>query len=148
MSGSKVQWPGARRTTVAALLAGAFICSTAAAAPLPVSVELNKLEQAENACRAFLVFHNETQSTFDVLKFDLVLFDTDGLVVKRVGVDTGPLPGDKISLKVFDIAELPCERIGRVLLNTVVDCADTSGPRQDCLNLISTSARGAVEFVK
>jgi len=113
-----------------------------------VTVELNKLEPNGGACRAYLVLENGTASAFDTLTLDLVMFDTDGVVAKRLAVETAPLPAGKTSLKVFDIDGLPCGAVGRVLLNDVMACADASGPRDDCLGLVAPAARGPVAFVK
>jgi len=113
-----------------------------------VLIELNKLETSGAACRAYLVVENTTKSTFQTLKLDLVLFDPEGVVARRFAVETAPLPASKTSLKAFDIDGLPCDRVGRVLLNEVMACADASGAREDCLTLLSISARGALKFVK
>jgi hypothetical protein len=113
-----------------------------------VTIELNKLEPHDGACRAYLVVENAMEGAFEGLKLDLVMFDVDGIVAKRLAVEAGPLPAGKTSLKVFDIDGLPCERLGRVLLNEVISCLDGSGARDDCLALISTSARSTVAFIE
>ena len=113
-----------------------------------VEIELNKLEPNGPACRAYLVVENTTQSAFETLKLDLVMFDPEGIVARRFAVETAPLPASKTSLKAFDIDGLPCEQVARVLLNDVMECADGSGVRADCLALIETSARGALKFMK
>ena len=98
-----------------------------------VQVELNKLEPSNGDCRAYLVLENKSSSAFTVLKIDIVIFGTDGIVEKRLAVQTAPLPPSKTSLKVFDVGGLSCERIGRLLLNDVLECADVAGAREDCL---------------
>lgn len=113
-----------------------------------IKIELNKLEASENACRAYLLLENRSQLSFESLKLDLVLFDAEGVVAKRLAVEAAPLPKDKTSLKVFNIAKLPCNGIGRVLLNKLTSCSDAQGARDDCLAMVSTSARGAVSFIK
>jgi len=113
-----------------------------------VSIELNKLEPNGGACRAHLVLENGTGSAFETLKLDLVMFDTEGVVARRLAVETASLPAGKTSLKVFDIDGLACEAVGRVLLNDVMACADASGARDDCLALVTPSARGTVAFIK
>ncbi len=54
----------------------------------------------------------------------------------------------KTSLKVFDIRDLPCDRLGRVLLNDVMACGDQSRPRGDCLALIQAAARAPLSLIK
>lgn len=113
-----------------------------------VRVELNKLEPNGSACRAYLVLENGTGSAFEALKLDLVMFDTEGVVAKRLAVETAPLAASKTSLKVFDIDGLPCGQVGRVLLNEVMTCQDGTGGRDDCLAVVSPRSRAAVPFVK
>lgn len=114
-----------------------------------VSLELNKLEPRDGACRAYLVIGNNTDIAFESLKLDLVMFDTDDIVAERLAVETAPLPAGKTSLKVFDIQGLACANMGRLLLNDVMQCSDSNGKkRRDCLPRITTSARGERAFSK
>jgi len=113
-----------------------------------VRVELNKLEAHGDSCRAYLVLENGTGAAFIALKLDLVMFDPDGIVARRLAVDVAPLPAGKTSLKVFDIAATPCARVGRVLLNDVLSCEGAGGSALDCLPLIETTSRGDVAFIK
>lgn len=128
--------------------AAALLPDGSAQARQAVSVELNKLEPNGGACRAYLVLENLTESAFETLKLDLVLFDSDGVVARRLAVETAPLPAGKTSLKVFDIAGLECPALGRVLLNDVMSCADAGGTRDGCLDLLVPAGRGELEFVK
>lgn len=130
------------------LLSLIFVAGHAAAQQPTVRIELNKLEPIDQVCRAYLVLENETASAFESLRLDMVMFDTDGVVAKRLAVETAPLPAGKTSLKVFDIEDLGCDAIGRVLLNAVMTCTDGSGGRDDCLDLIVPASRSAVEFFK
>ena len=82
------------------------------------------------------------------LTLDLVMFDTDGIIARRLAIEAAPLPAHKTSIKVFDIENLACSRIGLVLLNDVVACADAGGPRTDCLALVETSAKGSIDFIE
>lgn len=112
-----------------------------------VDVELNKLKQLDNACRAYLVTQNLTETNFDSLQLDVVMFDNDGIVAKRLVVEIAPLPPGKTSLKAFDIDGLPCDKIGQLLLNDVVQCRAADGPRKDCLSLVHVSSRADVSFI-
>lgn len=112
-----------------------------------IDVELNKLKQQDNACRAYLVTQNLTETDFDSLQLDVVMFDDDGIVAKRLVVEIAPLPQGKTSLKAFDIDGLPCDKIGQLLLNDVVQCRDTDGPHENCLSLVHVSSRADVSFI-
>lgn len=112
-----------------------------------VAIELNKLEPNGGACRAYLVVKNAA-AAFESLKLDLVMFDRDGVVAKRLAVQAAPLPVGKTSLKVFDIAGHDCAGIGSILLNDVLECAPAPQGGTGCLGLIAASARGDVPFIK
>lgn len=126
---------------------------SATASPHSVDIELNKLTSVSNACRAYLVTQNFTDRAFDSFKLDVVMFDNNGIVAKRLAVQLGPMPAGKTSLKVFDIPGLACKQIGQLLLNNVLQCTvDTdqgsAKERHDCLSLISVSQRGRVPFIE
>ena len=126
----------------------ASLALTAQAADSTVAIELNKLEPKNGACRAYFVLENHSGIAFKTLKLDLVMFDADGIVNKRLAAELGPLPLGKTSLKVFDMDDLSCTELGRLLLNDVTACADDSGSRDDCLTVLSASTRAAVSFIK
>ncbi len=114
-----------------------------------VAVELNKLEVSGGGCQPYLVFENKTEIDFDSLKLDLVMFDKDGVIARRIAVEGAPLPPGKVVVKVFDMPDLPCELIGRVLLNGLTRCADADGDRAGCLAQIETRSRAAdVGFIQ
>ena len=134
------------RAMIAAI---ALIASSSAFAQAGgIEVELNKLEPVDGACRAYLVTQNLTDARFDAVQLDVVMFDNDGIVARRLAVQIGPMPKNKTSIKVFDIKDLACQDIGQLLLNDVIECRDDSGARDDCLSLLSVSQRGNVPFIK
>jgi hypothetical protein len=107
----------------------------------PINIELNRFEPVGANCRATLVVQNTEPKALDTLKVDLVMFDTGGIVAKRMLVELGPIARSKTIVKLFDIADLVCERIGRVLLNDVPACS--SGDPSACLDAVATSSRAA-----
>ncbi|ROO29258.1 hypothetical protein SAOR_04230 [Salinisphaera orenii MK-B5] len=113
-----------------------------------IEVELNKLEPVDGACRAYLVTQNLTESRFESVSLDVVMFDNDGIVARRLAVQIAPMPPTKTGLKVFDIQDLACDDIGQLLLNNVIECRTDTGGRDDCLSLLSVSQRGSVPFIK
>ena len=123
--------------------------SAAQAAEAPgIAVELNKLESQDKSCRVYFVIDNAGPTAFQSLKLDLVLFRTDGVIDRRLALDLSPLRPNKKSVKLFELNDLPCDSIGSILLNDVVDCRDASGPIADCADRLQVSSRAGAHFSK
>ena len=113
-----------------------------------IKLELNKLETQTNACRAYLVFDNSAGPAIEALQLDLILFDQDGVIARRLAVDTAPLRAAKTTVKLFDIPDLACGDIRRILINEVLECRDASGVQTDCIERLSLSSRAEAQLVK
>jgi hypothetical protein len=135
--------PLARAGLVFALL---MLACGGARAEGTINLELNKVEPAGKGCRIYMVFSNETAGAIESFKPDLVFFDQDGVIADRLVVEGGPLPAGKTRVKLFDIGQLGCGSIQRVLLNDIRACAGQAPAA--CLAITSTSSRSGVEFIK
>lgn len=113
-----------------------------------VNIQLNKLEPDGDACRAYIVLENRAEQSFDALRLDLVMFDTDGVIARRLAVDAAPLAAGRTSVRVFGISGLACEDIGRVLLNDVMNCADADGEIPNCIERVVPESIAGVPFIK
>lgn len=114
----------------AALPAAAQIEAAPAGEPVSVdrlTLQLNKLEPAENGCRASFVLRNPTEATYDSLKLDLVSFDPQGVIGQRLLVDLAPVPPNKTLVKEFDFEGNDCPGLARILINEVVACRTGTG---------------------
>ncbi|WP_245479651.1 hypothetical protein [Hansschlegelia zhihuaiae] len=135
----------ARRFALVAASAATLSAPLPAAAASGVSIELNRLEARDQSCRVSLVVANPGDKAMDSLKLDLVFFDKDGVISRRLAVEAGPVRASKTSVKLFDASDTPCDGLSRVLLNDVTAC----GGAEDCLSMVSTSSRvKGVEFAK
>jgi len=132
---------------LAALLLMA-VAGPASAAPT-IGMELNKLETRDNnSCRAYLVFDNDAKAAYTKFKLDLILFDGDGIITKRVALDAAPVQEEKTVVKVFDISGVQCQDIGRVLINEVLECATAEGAVDKCMNRIRPTTKAGAELSK
>lgn len=113
-----------------------------------IALELNKLETVKSACRAYLVVQNHTASALTALKLDLVMFGSDGVIERRLAVETAPLAAGKTAVRLFDMEGTACAGISRVLLNDVLACRDADGDRGECLSEIRTFSRAEPEFIR
>lgn len=135
-----------------ALLLATLPCIAQASPPAPpaggFSLELNRLDTIDGSCRVTVVEKNETNAAFASLKLDLVVFDGEGIVTKRVGVDAGPLKAGRTVVKTFDMKGLACESVGRVLINDVLAC-DAAGIAEDaCIDVVEPRSRVSATFDK
>ena len=139
-----------RYVIVPAVIFAAFALGPppAAAGGDDVLIELNRLEERAAGCRVHLVLDNAAEHAFTSYRLDLVIFDADGIVARRVAVETAPLRASKTMVKEFELANLPCAEVGRILLNDVTQCASADGDLKDCVAATRLSSRSAVAFVK
>lgn len=139
-----------RRSLVCLLVALLVAASGAAAAAQgeQVSVELNKLEPADDACRTYLVLENGFERELESLRLDLVVFDTDGIIARRLAVETGPLAAGTTRVKAFNFDRVDCDAVGRLLLNGVLDCETADGAVEGCARAVEPSSRGDVPFIR
>lgn len=118
------------------------------AAPAGVTVELNKLESVGAGCRAYLVIDNPTEAVFSTFKLDLIMFATDGVIARRNALELGPLRAQKKTVKTFDLDQPPCEGIGSVLVNDVIECSVDGTAASDCLDRLTATSRTQVQLSK
>ena len=123
------------RIAVGALLAVVTLTSALAE---EMQVELNALENSENRCRMTFVIENKGKAAVDSLKLDLVLFNTDGAVYRRMVVDMAPVRPAKTIVKAF-ATEGDCAQLGKVLVNEVTACSP--GDAATCLDQLALSSR-------
>jgi hypothetical protein len=153
----------ALRWVLAAVLgAGCGVTAAAAQTPAepqhPIQLELNKLEplaQSGPGCRVYFVVTNPDSETIEQLNLDLIVFGTDGIIARRLAFDLGPLPGKKTAVRLFDMAGLPCDHVGKLLINDVIGCkignngaAAAETPRTACLDRLAVSSRASAPLSK
>lgn len=152
----------ALRRVAAGLLCTVLLCPGplwAAAAPAPepapITLQLNKLAPfAEGTgCVAYFVVSNPGAQAISDLDLDLVLFDTDGIIARRMAAQLGPLPAGKTAVRLFDLAGTPCDSIGHILVNDVLSCqagtgAEGSDPRAACLARIAVSSLAKAKLTR
>ena len=134
---------------VALLVVALMAAEAAAAEPIgTVNLELNKTEDQSTGCRVYFVLDNKTASGFDQFKLDLVVFAGDGVILRNLATELGPLRPDKRVVKMFDLSDLSCDGIGSLLVNDVLACSTDGQPRSDCVELLAVDSRAAVTLMK
>ncbi len=104
----------------------------ASTASTGLTIELNKLEPLETSCRAYFVADNQSDKSYSTLKIDFVIFQSDGVIARRVTLELAPLKATKQSVKQFDFDGLGCDKVGRMLINEVIECKADADTVADC----------------
>ncbi|HML93572.1 hypothetical protein [Methyloceanibacter sp.] len=112
-----------------------------AAAEGSVAIELNKLEPKGSDCRAYFVIDNKSETAYETLKLDFILFRSDGIIDQRFAVELAPLKPKKRTVKLFDVANTSCDDVGSFLINDVMECRAGSEDVSDCLQNLTVSSR-------
>jgi hypothetical protein len=111
---------------------------TANAATESVRVELNGAESADNRCRLTFVIQNTLARALDSLKLDLVLFNPEGIVYRRLITEMAPVRDAKTVVKTFAV-DGDCAQVGSILVNDVTACAPDEPAA--CLDMLGLSSR-------
>ena len=108
------------------------------AADEKVLIELNSIESADNRCRLNFVVENKSRVAIESMKLDLVVFGTDGGILRRLVTDMGPVRAIKTVVRVF-VFDDECRQMAAILVNDVAAC--TPGEPGACLDGLSLSSR-------
>ena len=111
-----------------------------------LQIELNRLEQNDSACRITFVTTNGLGASLDDLAVELVLFDKGGLVSRMTAAGFGAMPSGKTLVKRFDMPNLPCADVSRILVNGVAACRGEGLAVGACGQALSTANRTGIAF--
>ena len=117
--------------------------STAEDAAPTLSLELNRIDPLDGACRLTFMAENGLSADLQGLALETVLIDTEGLVERLTVFEFGALPAGIPRVRQFDLPGLSCEALGQVLINGVAECGGTV----DCAAALKLDTRTEVEVV-
>lgn len=127
---------------------GVLASVSSAYAEETVAIELNKLEDATDACTTYIVVKNDDSVAYDAFQLDLVFFAPDGVIRDRLLVEAGPLRAGKTVVKLFDIPGVACKDVGRVLVNDVTECTAGGSAVEGCVDKVALSSRAEAKLEK
>ena len=131
---------------LATLCATPTLAQDAPAAP-GLALELNALTSSETGCRVTFLATNRLGTELTRSAFEIALFGAGGSIERLVSLDFKAMPEGKTRVLQFDIGELGCDKVSRVLINDVVACEGTGLDPKVCLSGLSTVSRlDGVEF--
>ena len=77
-------------------------------------------------------------AALESLKLDLVVFNTESIVYRRLLTEMGPVRAGRTIVKTFAI-ETKCAQVGAVLVNDIAAC--TPGEPNACLDGLTLTSR-------
>lgn len=129
----------------AALALMAPVCAQAEG----LTVELNKFETIESGgCRAFFLFRNQTETSFEGFEMSLAILDGNGVIDRLLSINAAPLPVARTTLKLFEIPETSCADISEILLHDLTSCRPQNGVEMDCFGQLTLNSKTSAALVK
>ena len=113
-----------------------------------LGIELSKLVPQGGACHAYFVLDNTSSVEYQELKLDLVIFQPDGVFERRFAMEVAPLEADRRTVKLFELNDTACNKIGSLLINGVIECKATPRSKKDCMSRLVPTSRSDVELIK
>jgi len=101
--------------------------ATATAVSQDIMIELNKLEAIGEACRGYFIVENKTPAGLKELQIDVFLFDKPGVIVRRAAFSFLNIRPGHSKVVLFDLSDIDCGSIGRLLVNEVLACTAADG---------------------
>jgi hypothetical protein len=135
-----------RNLVALATLGALSVAPAAAIEPGQFGLELNALQQSDTGCRITFLAENRLGSEIGKASFELALFGADGGIDRLVALDFGALPEGKSRVVQFELKQLACDEIGRVLVNDITACEGGDLTPAACLAALVPSTRTSAGF--
>jgi len=114
------------------------------AAASKLDVELNALTPSQKGCMMTFVAENNLATPINKVSFELAFFNDKNAVDRITVLDFRDLPQGKKRVRQFDMPNVKCETVTRVLINDTPVC---DGPAAgDCMKGLVTRSQISVPF--
>ena len=143
----------AMKTNMFALLAlplslGAGTTLAQEANPAPgIAIELSATQDEGTGCRISFLIQNQHPSDITRAVYETVLFGTQGQVVRMALLDFQDLPASRPRVRQFQIADMSCALISRVLINGAQRCQAPGLADTVCVQPLELSTRTDIELI-
>ena len=115
-----------------------------AAAASKLDVELNALTPSQKGCMMTFVAENNLATPINKISFELAFFNDKNAVDKITVLDFRDLPQGKKRVRQFDMPNVKCESVTRILINDTAVC---DGPAAgECVKGLVTRSQISVPF--
>ncbi len=114
--------------------------------PTKLVLELNALQPSETGCRVTFLATNELGVALTRSAFEIALFGASGSIERLVSLDFEAMPSGKTKVMQFDLDNLDCSAVTRVLVNDVAACEGEGVDPAGCLARLTTSTKTTAAF--
>lgn len=132
-------------STIALALTPALAQQTPAAKPA-LTLELNALQPADTGCRVTFLATNTLGGVVDRAGVEVAFFSGDGAIDRIVTLDFKGLTEGKTKVLQFQLGDLACDDISRLLINDITACEGTGLAPTACIDGLVTSTRPDIVF--
>ncbi|MBL4892596.1 MAG: hypothetical protein JKX91_12410 [Rhizobiaceae bacterium] len=109
-----------------------------------ISIELNSLKPSQGGCQIIFVVKNDLGKKLEKVSYEVVLFNSEGLVDRMTIFDFQTLSIGKTKVRQFNLTGTDCTKINRVLINGAKECKGADADA--CMSNLTTNNRTAIEF--
>lgn len=134
--------------TAAALLIGSSGAAFAQSAE-SFDLELNAAADTSGGdCRLTYVALNNSENILERAAFEVVVFNSDGVVTRLSVLDFGELSANDTKVVRFVLNGTACADLSRIIVNDVTACtiAGTSDTAEVCRTGLNASSRSEISF--
>ena len=120
--------------TLGAVVTAAYLCAGGAlwAQSGNIELELNTAADVDGGCRLTYVATNSSPVSLEKISYEVAVYDLDGFVKPLLVLEFGWLPSGKTRVVQFDLPEMACGSISRILVNGPVECSSKEGEQTIC----------------
>lgn len=111
-----------------------------------LAMDLNGLSQTEDGCRLTFVIENRLPADLSRAVFEFALFNRDGLVERLLTLDFKELPQGRTRVRQFDLADLQCGNLARILVNDARECGGDGVEPAACMRDLMATTATDIEF--
>jgi hypothetical protein len=137
------------RPALRALAVAVAVCAGGAAMAQTgnIELELNTAADVDGGCRLTYVATNSSSVSLEKISYEVAVYDLDGFVKPLLVLEFGWLPSGKTRVVQFDLPEMGCGSISRILVNGAVECTAKEGEQTICRdNQILSSRVRTIQF--
>jgi len=116
------------------------------ALPGRIELELNRLSPSGQGCLMTFVVRNGFSARLDKSAFEMVIFNGDGLVERMTVFDFGALPTGKTVVRQFEMPNMVCDGIGRILVNGAKACTGEGISPDTCIGTLKAESKADIPF--